>query len=103
MKYHGVQYTEENQAQGYFKLGFFNLLSRIFSNFAFSFSSNQAVWEDKWIDRMFFGAVQKLLDTAWKFDTVSRYLWDSMNIALKNKDSSNINDFGYFSKCLGSA
>jgi len=98
MKYHGIEFNNETKMSGVFRLGMLRFLEILYVEFHFTpaFSPKEAPeWPERWIDGKFRGAVDKLKDTFIKFDTIARYLSQSIDLALANKDSLEMSHDGY--------
>ncbi|MCK4348502.1 MAG: hypothetical protein KAW47_07785 [Thermoplasmatales archaeon] len=103
MKYHGIEFDNETKMSGVLRLGMLRFLEILYVEFHFTptFSPKEAPeWPERWIDGKFRGAVDKLKDTFMKFDTIARYLSQSIDLALANKDSREMSQYGHFLKAM---
>ena len=103
MKYHGIEFDNGTKISGVLRLGMLRFLEILYVEFQFTpiFSPKEAPeWLERWIDGKFYGAVDKLKDTFMKFDTIARYLSQSIDLALANKDSRQMSQYGHFLKAM---
>jgi len=103
MKYHGIEYDDKDKASGILRVGMLRFIEIIYVEFFFTptFKPNKsAKWPGKWIDGKFRGAADKIKDTFMKFDTISRYLYQSIELAMRYKDSRDLNQYSQFLKAM---
>jgi len=103
MKYHGIEFDGDTKTKGILRVGMLRFLEILYVEFYFTpaFRPIEAAkWPDKWIDGKFRGAVDKFKDTFMKFDTISRYLSQSIELAMKHKDSRKMNQYAHFLKAM---
>ncbi len=103
MKYHGIEYDDEDKTSGILRVGMLRFIEILYVEFYFTptFKPNEsAKWPEKWIDAKFCGAADKIKDTFMKFDTISRYLSQSIELAMRHKDSRELNQYGHFLKAM---
>ncbi|MCD4824758.1 MAG: hypothetical protein K8S55_09125 [Phycisphaerae bacterium] len=102
MKFHGIEYDDEEKTSGILRVGMLRFIEILYAEFCFpTFKPEEsAEWPEKWIDGKFCGAADKIKDTFMKFHTVSRYLSQSIELFMRNKDSREKNQYDHFSKAM---
>ncbi len=103
MKYHGVEFDDETKISGILRVGMLRFLEILYVEFYFTptFRPKEASkWPEKWIDGKFRGAVDKLKDTFLKFDTISWYLSQSIELAITHKDRHEMNQYVHYLKAM---
>ncbi len=103
MKYHGVEFDDKGTTNGILRVGMLCFLQILHVEFYFTpiFRPKEAAkWPEKWIDGKFRSAVDKFKDTFMKFDTISRYLAQSIELAMTHKDSREMNQYVHHLKAM---